>query len=171
MGQVDERQPTPEIPWERVAADPVTVARYWAKVHRRGEDECWFWIGAISDSGHGKIKPRGSRRTVTAHRLGWAIHYGAAALRDGTVTRHTCDETSCQNRRHWLTGERAQNIADYTARRLLAGHALADTRGAAGRAMAIRDAILAAEPGTEEAAIAAAIAAGHPSGDHQEGLW
>ncbi|MFD3715992.1 hypothetical protein [Streptomyces sp. NPDC058677] len=108
---------------------------------------------------------------MSAHVLGWAIHHSAAALRDGVVVRHTCDESSCQNPDHWLVGERLQNIVDYTARRGLAGHALADVRGAAGRAVAVRDAILAAEPGKEAAAIEAALAAGHPSGEHQDTLW
>lgn len=166
------------VPWERLAADEETVARYEAKVYRGpGPTPCHWWIGAISDSGHGKIRA-GSRRTgtsrvVTAHVLGWAIHYGPAALQQGHggVVRHTCDEPACQNPDHWLIGERLQNIADFQARRGLSGHALADVRGAAGRAVAVRDAILAAAGGDIDAAIAAALAAGHPSGDHQDPLW
>nr|MDT0527168.1 HNH endonuclease [Streptomyces sp. DSM 41633] len=77
----------------------------------------------------------------------------------------------CQNPGHWLIGDRLQNIVDFQARRGLTGHALADVRGAAGRAVAVRDAILAAAPGEEPAVIAAAIAAGHPSGDRQDTLW
>ncbi|MCX4707161.1 hypothetical protein [Streptomyces sp. NBC_01373] len=166
----------PEVPWEALAGDPATMARYEAKVYRGGgPDAHHWWLGAISDSGHGKLRagsrPAGTSRVVSAHVLGWAIHHGAGALRDGIVVRHTCDESSCQNPNHWLVGERLQNIADYAARRGLTGHALADVRGAAGRAVAVRDAILAAKPGTEAAAIAAALAAGHPSGEHQDSLW
>ncbi|MET7621816.1 hypothetical protein ACWC5O_44875 [Streptomyces sp. NPDC001450] len=172
---MNEQEPTPAVPWERLAADTATVDRYRAKVYRRGENQCWWWLGAISDSGHGKLRagsrPAGTSRVVSAHVLGWAIHHGAAALRNGIVVRHTCDEGVCQNPRHWLAGERVQNNQDFQSRRLLAGHALADMRGAAGRAVAVRDAILAAELGTEEAAIAAAVAAGHPSGDHQDSLF
>ncbi|MFI9825616.1 hypothetical protein ACIHFC_35115 [Streptomyces sp. NPDC052013] len=62
-------------------------------------------------------------------------------------------------------------ILDFQARRNLSGNALADVRGAAGRAVAVRDAILAAVPGREAEAIAAALAAGHPSGAHQDALW
>jgi hypothetical protein len=53
------------------------------------------------------------------------------------------------------------------------GHALADLRGAAGRAVAIRDAILSALAQGEdvEAAIAAAIRAGQPGGAEQGELW
>ncbi|GAA3785556.1 hypothetical protein GCM10022206_26750 [Streptomyces chiangmaiensis] len=87
------------------------------------------------------------------------------------MVRHTCDETSCQNPDHWMAGYRLANIMDFQARRNLSGHALADVRSAAGRAVAVRDAILAAAPGTEADAIAAALAAGHPFGDHQDTLW
>ncbi|WP_316762498.1 hypothetical protein [Streptomyces herbicida] len=58
-------------------------------------------------------------------------------------------------------------------KRPFAGHALADTRGAAGRAVAIRDAIKATLAADEdvEAAIERAIIAGQPGGAWQDGLW
>ena len=167
--------PTPAVPWQALAADPATVARYEAKVYRGpGPTDCHWWLGAISDSGHGKLRagsrPAGTSRVVSAHVLGFAIHHGAAALQ-GAIVRHRCDEASCQNPAHWLTGDRLQNILDFQARRGLTGHPLADVRGAAGRAVAVRNAILAAAPGAEADAIAAALAAGHPSGDRQDTLW
>lgn len=33
-------------------ADPETVERYHAKVYRRGTGLCWYWLGALSGSGH-----------------------------------------------------------------------------------------------------------------------
>ncbi|MET7843679.1 hypothetical protein ABZT45_34760 [Streptomyces sp. NPDC005356] len=169
-------EPTPAVPWDRLAADRSIVARYEAKAYRGpGPGEHHWWLGAISDSGHGKLRvgsrTAGTRRVVNVHVLGWAIAHGATDLRHGAVVRHTCDEPSCQNPEHWRLGDRLQNILDFQARRGLSGHALADARGAKGRAVAVRDAILDAAPGTEAAAIAAALAAGHPSGDHQDGLW
>lgn len=168
--------PTPAVPWQALARDPATAERYEARVYRGpGPTDCHWWLGAISDSGHGKLRagsrPAGTSRVVSVHVLGYAIHHGAADLQPGAIVRHKCDEASCQNPRHWLIGDRLQNIVDFQARRGLTGHALADVRGAAGRAVAVRDAILAAVPGEEPAAIAAAIAAGHPSGDRQDTLW
>ncbi|QUC63799.1 hypothetical protein IOD14_43930 (plasmid) [Streptomyces sp. A2-16] len=167
--------PTPAVPWSALAADPATVARYEAKVYRGpGPTDCHWWLGAVSDSGHGKLRagsrPAGTSRVVSAHVLGFAIHHGAGALQ-GAIVRHRCDEASCQNPAHWLAGDRLQNILDFQARRGLTGHPLADVRGAAGRAVAVRDAILAAAPGAEADAIVAALAAGHPSGDRQDTLW
>ncbi|MEU5008464.1 hypothetical protein ACFWW5_20980 [Streptomyces albidoflavus] len=171
---VAEQQP---VPWALLAADAATVARYRAKVYDRGPDRCAYYLGAISSSGHGKLRA-GSRKTdtsrvVTAHVLGFVIAYGAQALTPGAVVRHRCDESSCQQPTHWTSGERLDNIRDYYARSHRAGHALGDVRGPDGRAVAIREAILTAQAnGADvEAAIAAAIAAGNPSGASQDALF
>ncbi|MEY9961510.1 hypothetical protein [Streptacidiphilus sp. MAP5-52] len=165
----------PPVPWAQLIANTVTVGRYRSKIYA-SITGCHYWTGAISDSGHAKFRTAGSRksgnsRVVTGHVFGWALEYGPESLADGRVVRHGCDETSCQNPEHWKRGERAQNHEDYLARRGRAGHALSDVRGPHGRAVAIRQAILTAEPGRIEEAIAAAIAAGNPSGAQQEALW
>ncbi|MFL0028509.1 hypothetical protein ACJBCE_36915 [Streptomyces sp. NBUL23] len=163
------------VPWAALAADAATVERYRAKVYDRGPDQCAYWLGAISSSGHGKLRA-GSRstktsRVVTVHVLGFVIANGPLA--PGAVVRHRCDESSCQQPTHWMSGERLDNIRDYYARSHRAGHALGDVRGPDGRAVAIRDAILKAQAtGADvEAAIAAAIAAGNPSGASQGALF
>ncbi|ATL88770.1 hypothetical protein [Streptomyces malaysiensis] len=169
-----EQQP---VPWALLAADAATVKRYRAKVFDRGPDQCAYWLGAISSSGHGKLRAgsrkAGTSRVVTVHVLGFVIANGAAALPEGHVVRHTCDESSCQLAAHWVAGERLDNIRDYYARSHRAGHALSDVRGPDGRAVAIRDAILTAQAtGADiETAIAAAIAAGNPSGAVQDALF
>lgn len=170
--------PESVVPWAALAADPATVESYRAKVYTdRGPDLCHYFLGAISSSGHGKLRAgsrkTGTSRVVTAHVLGFVIANGADALPEGHVVRHTCDESSCQLPAHWVAGERLDNIRDYYARSHRAGHALNDVRGPDGRATAIRDAILdALATGADvEVAIAAAIAAGNPSGASQETLF
>ncbi|MFI1869681.1 hypothetical protein [Streptomyces jumonjinensis] len=165
------------VPWAELAADAVTVERYRAKIHDRSPEQCAFWTGAISSSGHGKLRAgarkAGTSRVVTAHVLGFVIAYGPQALAPGHVVRHLCDESSCQQPAHWAAGERLDNIRDYYARSHRAGHALGDVRGPDGRAAAIRSAILTARAtGADvEAAIAAAIAEGNPSGARQDTLF
>lgn len=169
--------PADPVPWKALSSDPATVERYEAKVYRGpGPTDCHWWLGAVSDTGHGKFRAgsrtAGTSRVVTAHVLGFAIYQDAALLEHSPmVVRHMCDEPSCQNPAHWLVGHRLQNILDFQARRNLSGHALADVRGAAGRAVAVRDAILSASPGMVADVIAAALAAGHPRGDYQDALW
>lgn len=105
---------------------------------------------------------------VTAHLYAYQLAYGLCGDRllvDGVVIRHICDEAACQNPAHLAVGTAADNTADYQARRGREGGPLADARGAAGRAVAIRAAITVARPGgpaAVEAAIAEAMAAGDP---------
>jgi hypothetical protein len=168
--------------WQAWLADPGTRRRFGALVYPRGPGQCAYWLGAISSTGHGKFRA-GSRagagtgapasRIVTAHVYACQLHHGVipAHLAGQVVIRHRCDETSCQNREHLLTGTQPDNVGDYRARRGREDGPLADTRGARGRATAIRDAILAARrDGTStEEALQRAIAAGIPP--HQERLF
>ncbi|WP_219826063.1 hypothetical protein [Nonomuraea typhae] len=157
--------------WRILLADLDTVARYRSHVHQRAASACWYWTAAISSTGHGKLragsKTRGTSRVITAHVFGYQLfsaHDGPLVASPGQelVVRHTCDEASCQNPAHWQLGERAANVADYLTRRHRDHGPLADVRGPAGRAVAIREAIRAAraEGRDVELAITAAIAAG-----------
>ncbi|WP_332011289.1 HNH endonuclease [Streptomyces anulatus] len=164
------------MPWAVLLADRETVARYRAHVLRRGPDECWWWTGGLTDTAHGTFRAvslpgRTRRGTVPAHLFGYRLAHGPDSLPGGLVVRHTCDEPPCQNAAHWLAGTRGDNNRDAASRRRLAGHALADVRGAVGRARAVQAAIAAARPEELDAAIAAALAAGNPSGAHQDALF
>ncbi len=153
--------------WQVWLTDEDLVARYRTSVCWRGPSACAYWLNTISSTGHAKFRVGShtddSRRVVTAHLIGYQLHHGVLpdALGD-VVIGHTCDEPSCQNVFHMEVISRAENDADYRARR----HQwpLTDVRGARGRAVAIRTAILAAlaEERDVEAAIAAADAAGRP---------
>jgi hypothetical protein len=171
--------------WQAWLADPDTLRRFDGLVYRRGPDRCAFWVGAISSTGHGKFragsraqaragtKPAMSSRIVTAHVYAYQLHHGIipAPWLGQVVVRHSCDETSCENGDHLLSGTQPENVWDYRARRGREDGPLADHRGARGRAVAIRDAILTARrSGADvEKALKQAIAAGIPP--HQERLF
>lgn len=158
----------PVAVWRILLRDPGTRTRYRDRTHRRGPRDCWYWLGAISSTGHGKLRAgstqRGMTRVVTAHVYGYQLVNGPLEARPGDdpVISHRCDEASCQNPAHWNLGTRGDNAAEYAERRRREGGPLADVRGARGRAVAVRDAILAARKagGDVEAAIAAALAEG-----------
>ena len=80
------------------------------------------------------------------------------------MIRHRCDETSCENWDHLLIGTQPDNIQDYQARRGREDGPLADRRGARGRAIAIRNAIITAQRdgANIEEALRQAISAGIP---------
>jgi hypothetical protein len=143
-------------------------------VYRRDVSHCWYWLGAISDTGHGKLRA-GTRavgdgpasRVVTAHVYGWHLVYGSVAAHPRTrapVIAHRCDEYSCQNPAHWRLDDAAGNLSDYLARRGQPDGPLADRRGPAGRARAIAAAIseAVAQGADVETAIWRTSAAGLP---------
>lgn len=168
-----QAQPLAAGDWAVLIAHVPTRARYEARVHQRGDADCWYWLGAISDTGHGKLRA-GSRaagaaaageppsRVVTSHALGYRMALGEP---ETALIAHRCDEASCHNPAHWRAADVASNTAEYAARRH--GGPLADQRGPAGRARAIAAAIRGAlragsSPAAVDAAIAEASAAGMP---------
>ena len=164
--------------WLAWLADPDTRRRFEALVYRRGPEQCGYWLGAISSTGHGKFRAGSRARTrpeagpavpsriVTAHVYAYQLHHGVipAPWAGHVVIRHRCDETSCENWDHLLIGTQPDNIQDYRARRGREDGPLADRRGARGRAIAIRDAILTArrDGSNIEEALRQAINAGIP---------
>jgi len=161
--------------WLTWLADEDTRRRYEALVYRRGPEQCAYWLGAISSTGHGKFRAgsrararpeAGPSRIVTAHVYAYQLDHGALPSTEAgrVVIRHRCDETSCENGRHLIIGTQPDNVRDYVARRGRASGPLADRRGARGRAVAIRAAILTARrAGADiEEALQRAIEAGIP---------
>jgi len=161
--------------WAALVAHEPTRQRYLRRAHRRDVALCWYWLGAISDTGHGKLRA-GTRavaadgpdsRVVTAHVYGWHLIHGPVAVdprASAPVIAHSCDECSCQNPAHWRLDDAAGNLSDYHNRRARPDGPLADSRGPAGRARAIGAAIRAAldQGANVEEAIWRASAAGLP---------
>lgn len=168
---------TPAALWRVWLTDPATRHRFENKRYRRGPDQCWPWIGAISSTGHGSFRaaslPGLSRRgTVPAHLYAYQLTHGIidrlgwSALTD-PILCHRCDCAGCTNPHHLRLGTATDNRTEYLARRHGPGSPLGDTRGPDGLSRAIADAIRSAlaagEPGhTIDHRISAAIAAGRP---------
>jgi hypothetical protein len=77
-------------------ATPDAIARFWNKVDRRGEDECWLWLGAKKPSGYGNFRAFG--RTVLAHRFSCELRHGT--IPPGLQVDHLCFEPGCVNPAH-----------------------------------------------------------------------
>jgi hypothetical protein len=88
--------------------------RFWKKVEKKGEDDCWEWKAASNQNGHGSFCFMG--RTLSAHHMALCLHLGAMipdrVKRIRVCVLHKCDNPSCCNPSHLFTGTYSFNSKD-----------------------------------------------------------
>jgi hypothetical protein len=75
--------------------------RFWMKVDKRGEDECWEWTGSYREErGYGQI--RLNKKLICVHRYSYELAYGPAP--DGSEIWRRCNNSLCVNPNHLYIG-------------------------------------------------------------------
>ncbi len=87
---------------------PTAEERFWRKVKKGQNHECWNWLGCYNNSGYGQV--RIDRKSILVHRFSWEIHKGK--IPDEMCVLHKCDNPFCVNPNHLFLGTNQDNIND-----------------------------------------------------------
>jgi hypothetical protein len=86
----------------RWTAPPTKQDRFWAKVNRRGPDECWLWTASRYRNGYGIFQGG------YAHRYAYTLLVGPIPTR--LTLDHLCRVRQCVNPAHMEPVTRGENV-------------------------------------------------------------
>lgn len=103
------------------------LERFWSKVQRRSEAECWAWLASCEVEGYGVFHLQGGRKT-RAHRYALQLRLGRP-IAPGAMACHECHNAWCVNPNHLYEGTHRTNSDD----KVRASRQMRGSRSAASR--------------------------------------
>lgn len=103
---------TPILPHLEGPKGEGLIARFLAKVDKRGPDECWDWADPPNVWGYGSLRLKRAR-AVQAHRFALVLHLRSE--RTDLMVLHSCNRPCCCNPRHLRFGTARDNWDDRRA--------------------------------------------------------
>jgi hypothetical protein len=103
---------SPHYQWHRrrgtipATRKPDTETRFWSKVERRADDQCWPWQGTVLASGYGQF--RVGLGHARAHRYAYELLVGP--IPDGLTIDHLCRNRACVNPAHMEPVTASENV-------------------------------------------------------------
>lgn len=99
-------------PDDRKWSQATLEIRFWNKVDKRSDDECWPWLGQLMQNGYGRIS-LGAKKLGGdgAHRVSWKL-FNNQEIPEKMVVMHSCDNPKCVNPKHLSIGTSKQNTQD-----------------------------------------------------------
>lgn len=104
--------------------------RFWAKVDKRGPNDCWLWTASARPDGYGQFSCNG--RPGPAHAMSYRLECGEVPFR--AYVRHSCENKLCVNPAHltletdesrfWAKVEKADGCWNWTGARSPDGYGL-----------------------------------------------
>ena len=93
------------------------VRKFWSRVDRRGQRECWVWHGHYTEKGYGEMRVkgemhRGRGRLHRAHRISYVLEHGDFFPLPELCVLHRCDNPPCVNPSHLVLGTVHDNVRD-----------------------------------------------------------